>query len=174
MNRDVFADDAAHPIDFLYWLRGMPVSVMAELGTLLNPKIANDNAIAVFRHVDGSFSEAVCSFVTPAGENTLEIACEHGMIVGNYGDGPSNGARPAGAPQLKWWLRGEGWQVSDRPEIKSQGERIAGLAQPLADFLHGRRPPIATAVEGRDVLRLVLACYESAAQGRRIHLANAS
>ena len=48
--------------------------------------------------------------------------------------------------------------------------RIAGLAQPLADFLHGRRPPIATAEEGRDVLRMVLATYVSNDQGRRVTL----
>jgi len=52
----------------------------------------------------------------------------------------------------------------------SQGERIAALAGPLADFLHGCRGPIATALEGRDVLRMVLACYESDRQGRRINL----
>jgi predicted dehydrogenase len=168
LNRDIFADDAAHAVDFIYWLRGMPVSVIAELGSLLNPKIPNDNGIAVFRHADGSFSEAVCCFATPAGENTLEIACEHGIIVGNYGDLPSSAVRPEGAPQLKWWLRGSGWTVSDLPAIKAQGERIGGLAEPLADFLHGRRPAIATAEEGREVLRLTLACAESSAAGRRI------
>ena len=59
LNRDIFADDAAHPIDFIYWLLGMPVSVVAELGTLLNPAIPNDNAIAVFRYADGRFAEVV-------------------------------------------------------------------------------------------------------------------
>lgn len=167
-NRDIFADDAAHPIDFLYWLLGKPVSVFCELGTLLNPKVPNDNAIAVFRYADGSFAEASCSFVAVAGENTLEILCENGVIIGNYGDGPSNGARPAGAPQLKWFIPGKGWTISDLPEINGQGERIAGLAGPIAEFLHGKRPPIATAEEGRDVLGLVLACYESDEQGRRI------
>lgn len=171
LNRDIFADDAAHPIDFIYWLLGMPISVIAELGTLLNPAIPNDNAIAVFRYADGTFAEASCSFVAVAGENTLEIACEHGIIIGNYGDGPSNAVRPPGAPQLKWYLeKNREWTVSDLPEINGQGERIAGLAGPLAEFLQGKRPPIATAEEGRDVLRLVLACYDSAAQGRRINL----
>jgi predicted dehydrogenase len=168
-NRDIFADDAAHPVDFLYWLLGMPVSVVAEMGTLLNPKIPNDNAIAVFRYADGAFGEISCSFVAVAGENTAEIECEHGVIVGNYGDAPSNAVRPPGAPQLKWYLRPEGrWTISDLPEIKGQGERISNLAGPLAEFLHGKRPPIATVEEGRDVLRLVQACYESAEQGRRI------
>lgn len=170
LNRDIFADDAAHPIDFIYWLLGKPSSVMCELGTLLNPKIVNDNAIAVFRYPDGKFAEVSCSFVAVAGENTLEILCENGFIVGNHGDGPSNHVRPAGAPQLKWYLHGKGWTISDLPEINGQGERIAGLAEPLAEFLHGKRPPIATAEEGRDVLGLVLACYESDAQGKRVSL----
>lgn len=171
LNRDIFADDAAHPIDFIYWLLGKPVSVMAEMGTLLNPAVPNDNAIAVYRYADGSFAEVSCTFVAPAGENTLEIICENGVIIGNYGDAPSNGARPAGAPQLKWLIHGGGgWTVSDLPEVNGQGERIAGLAAPLAEFLHGKRPPIATAEEGREVLELVLACYDSYEQGKRIEI----
>lgn len=171
LNRDIFADDAAHPIDFIYWLLGMPVSVFAEMGTLLNPAIPNDNVIAVFRYADGTFAEVSCTFVAVAGENTLEVICENGVIIGNYGDGPSNAVRPPGAPQLKWYVaKTNGWTVSDAPEINGQGERIAGLAGPLAEFLLGKRPAIATAEEGRDVLGLVLACYESAEQGRRVNL----
>jgi len=170
LNRDIFADDAAHPIDFLYWLLGMPVSVVAEMGTLLNPAIINDNGIAIYRYADGTFAEASCSFVAIAGENNLEIICEHGSIIGNYGDGPSCGVpRPAGGIQLKWYLDKVGdWTVSDIPDIKGQGERIAGLSGPIAEFLQGKRPPIATAEEGRDVLRMVLACYDSVERGRRI------
>ncbi len=59
---------------------------------------------------------------------------------------------------------------SNVPEITGQGQRIAGLAQPLAEFLHGRRAPIATAAEGRDVLRMVQGCYDSAESGARIKL----
>lgn len=169
-NRDIFADDAAHPIDFIYWLMGMPSSVFCEMGTLLNPAIPNDNAIAVFRYDDGKFAEASCSFTAVAGENTLEIVCENGVIIGNYGDGPSNGVRPPGAPQLKWYLHGSGWTTSDLPEINNQGERIAGLSGPLAEFLHGKRPAIATAEEGREVLGLVMACYESDKQEKRIEI----
>ena len=111
-----------------------------------------------------------CSFVAVAGENTLEVVCENGVIIGNYGDAPSSGVRPPGAPQLKWYLHGSGWTISDLPEINNQGERIAGLSGPLAEFLHGKRPAIATAEEGRDVLGLVMACYESAEQGKRIEI----
>ena len=157
-------------MDFVYWLRGLPESVTAEITTVANPKIPNDNGIAVFRYADGTLAEVSCTFVARAGENTLEIVAENGFIAGNYGDLPSTAARPAGAPQLKWWLKGAGWATSELPEIKSQGERICGLAAPLAEFLHGRRPPIATAEEGRDVLRMVDASLQSSAEGRRVQI----
>ncbi len=171
LNRDIFADDAAHPIDFIYWLLGMPASVTAEMGTLLNPSIPNDSAIVVFRYPDGAFAEASCSFVALAGENVLEILCENGVIIGNYGDVPSCSLPWPPGVQLKWYLHGSGnWTISDLPDIRQHGERIAGLAGPLAEFLRGERLPIATAEEGRDVLKMVLACYDSAEQGRRIQL----
>ena len=170
LNRDIFADDACHAIDFLYWLLGEPSSVFAEMGSLLNPAIPNDNAIAVFRFPNGVIGEVCCSFVTVAGENTTEIVCQNGVIINNFGDLPSClSPRPSGGIQLKWYLQDSGqWSVSSLPDITNQGERIAGLAGPLAEFLLGRRPAIATAEEGRTVLRMVLACYESAREGRRI------
>lgn len=167
-NRDIFADDAAHPLDFLYWLRGMPVSVSAELSTMA---LANDTGIVVLRYADGALGEVSCSFRALAGENVTEVICEHGVIIQNYGDVPScNVPRPPGAgPQLKWYRDGQ-WTASEVPEIKEHSERIRGLAGPIIECLRGQRPPIATAAEGRDVLRLVLACYESSEQGRRIEI----
>lgn len=172
MNRDIFADDAAHPVDYMLWMLGQPKSVTAELGTLLNPRIVNDNAILLFRYADGSFAEVSCSFAAVAGENTTEIVCEKGTIVANYGELVSTmNPRPAGGIQLKWFHQEEGaWTASDLPDIVNHGDRIRGLAGPLADFLHGRRPAIATAEEGRTVLKLILACYDSASAGRRIEL----
>jgi predicted dehydrogenase len=173
LNRDIFADDAAHAIDFLYWLLGMPKSVTAEIGSLLNPNIPSDNAIVVFRYADGAFAEASCSFTCVAAENTTEIIGEKGTIIQNYGDVPSaNVPRPGNAAGLKWRLQETGeWTESDIPSPPDHGYRIRALASPLAEFLLGRRDPIATADEGRTVLRLVLACYESSREGRRIALA---
>ena len=170
LNRDIFADDAAHPADFLYWLLGLPESVTAEITTLLNPLIPNDNGIAVFRYPGGALAELSGTFVAVAGENNTEIVCENGVIVGNYGDGVSGGIpRPPGGIQLKWYLKDEGqWTVSELPDIAKHGDRLYGLCGPIAEFLHGRRPPIATAAEGRDVLKMILASLDAAAQGRRV------
>lgn len=173
LNRDIWADDASHPIDFIYWLFGMPQSVTAELASLANPKVPNDNGIALFRYADGMIAEVSCSFVCTAHESTTEIIAEKGTLIHNYGDGPSsNGERPDGGIDLKWYRADQDrWEILDVPRFNGQGERIANLAAPLADFLHGRRPPLATAEEGCDALRMMLACYEANETGTRIPIA---
>ena len=90
----------------------------------------------------------------------------------NYGDVPScNVPRPAEACGLKWYtVERQDWTCSDIPSPTGHGERIAGLAGPLAEFLHGERPPIATAEEGRTALRMTLACYVSVREGRRVFM----
>lgn len=172
LNRGLWADDAAHAIDFLYWLLGPPVSVSAEIATIVSPKLPDDHGIAIFRYADGTMAEVVSSFTCVAGENTTEIIGTEGTVIQNYGDAPScSSPRAPGAPGLKWFLRGAtDWTDSGLPSPTNQGERIRALAAPLAEFLHGRRPPIATAREGREVLRLTLACHDSAAAGRRLSL----
>jgi predicted dehydrogenase len=171
LNRDIFADDAAHAADFIYWLLGMPVSVTAELGTLLNSNIPNDNAIAVFRYADGTFAEMVCSFACVTHENTTEVVAEKGTIIQNYGDQPSTPARPKGRLGLRWFIEDTGkWEDGPDAGFRYQSERITNLAAPMAAFLKGERETLATASEGRDVLRMILACYESNESGRRVAL----
>lgn len=171
-NRDIWADDAAHAIDFVHWLLGVPETVTAEIESLFHPKMPMDNGVAIYRYRGGPVAEVCCSFTCVASENTTEITAEKGSIIQNYGDGPSCGLpRPAGACGLKWYLAGQkDWTCSDIASPPGHGARIAGLAAPLAEFLHGRRPPIATAEEGRTSLRMTLACHLSARRGCRVAL----
>ncbi len=173
-NRDIWVDDASHPIDLLHWWLGAPATVMAEIGTLHNPKVPSDNGIAVFRYADGTFAEVSCSFTCVAGENTTEIVGEAGVVIQNYGDVPSaNVPRPPDGVGLKWYLHGTGkWTISEISSPTAHGERIAALAGPIGEFLLGRREAIASVQSGRESLRLLLACYNSAGQGRRIQLDN--
>lgn len=174
LNRGMWADDAAHAIDFLFWLFGRPETVTAEIDTLLNPKVPDDHGVAVFRYANGPMAEVTSSFTCIAGENTTEVFGETGALVQNYGDGPSTSVpTPRGAVSLKWFTEAhDDWQVADFEPPANQGVRIKGLAGPLAEFMTGRRGPIATAEEGRDVLEMTLACYQSAESGQRITLKN--
>jgi predicted dehydrogenase len=172
LNRGMWADDAAHAIDFLLWLLGEPESVVAEIATLRDPRVPDDHGVAVFRYRDGTFAEVVSSFVCLAGENTTEIVGEDGVIIQNYGDGPSAQApRPRDAVGLKWFLKGgREWFNSAIPSPAAHGERIAALAPELVKFLKGERPAICTAREGMMSLRMTLACYRSAELGRRVRM----
>lgn len=172
LNRGMWADDAAHAADFLLWLLGKPATVTAEVATLRDPRVPDDHGIAIYRYADGTFAEVVSSFTCAAGENTTEIVGEKGVLIQNYGDGPScNAPRPDGAIALKWFLQADGaWTNSELAAPKNHGERIGHLARPLLEFLQGVRPPIATAEEGRDALRMILASYEAAERGERVEI----
>ncbi|NIK80575.1 putative dehydrogenase [Paenibacillus castaneae] len=171
-NRDIWADDSSHPIDFFHFLLGVPETVTAEIASLYNPRIPNDNGIAIFRYPGGPLAEVSCSFTCTAAENTMEIICERGTIVQNYGDVPScNVPRPEGATGLKRYYAESGvWEESDIASPANHGYRISGLAGPIAQFLHGERGPLATAEEGRTSLRMVLASYVSNREGRRVSI----
>lgn len=171
-NRDIWGDDASHPIDFIHWLLGVPETVTAEIESLYNPKVPNDNGISVFRYKDGPLAEVFCSFTCVAAENTTEIFAENGSIIQNYGDVPSVLANTDhGISGLKWYLSDEKkWTYSEIPSPANHGLRIVGLSGPLSDFLHGKRGPIASADEGRTSLRMLLASYLSSREGSRVFL----
>jgi predicted dehydrogenase len=177
LNRGMWADDASHAIDFILWLLGQPESVSAEIDTLRSPKVPDDHGIAIFRYPATSphpnaFAEVVSSFTCLAGENTTEIVGENGVLIQNFGDGPSTAVpRAPGSVGLKWFLKGDkDWTLCNIPSPSGQGERIAALAPEILKFLQGQRAPLCTAEEGRASLKMTLASYDSAAQGRRVSL----
>jgi predicted dehydrogenase len=170
-NVGMWADDASHAIDFLYWLLGMPETVYSDIDTLLNPDIPDDHGIAIYRYADGTFAEVMSSFTCVAGENTTEVVCEKGVIIQNYGDGPSCNVPRDDDRGLKWYLQESGeWTRCDIPSPANHSHRIFALAEPILEFLAEGRHTLASAEEGRDSLHMTLSCYDAAQDGRRISL----
>ncbi len=169
LNRDIFFDDSAHPINLMLWMFGMPSTVYCEMSTMLNEKIPNDNCVALFKYDNGMIAEISCSFTTSAAEITTEIYLERGSVQQYYGDAPATRLpRANSASGLSWYREGDKcWTVSDIPSPKAHSERLAWQAEPFAEFLHGAQP-LCDMYEGRDTLRLVLACYLSYARGERV------
>ncbi|MBQ3079642.1 MAG: Gfo/Idh/MocA family oxidoreductase [Clostridia bacterium] len=168
-NRDIFADDSAHPINMMLWMFGMPKTVMCELSTMLNEKIPNDNGVALFKYENGLIAEISCSFTTSASEITTEMYCEKGSVQQYFGDNPATRLKkPEGMCGLKWFKEGDSdWTDSGIETPASHGLRLRDQAGPLAEFLNGGKE-VCTAEEGRDSLRLVLACYLSNELGQRV------
>jgi predicted dehydrogenase len=172
LNRDIFADDSAHPIDMLNWIFGVPETVMAELSTQHNMKVPNDNGVALFKYPNGMIAEISCYFSCCASEPTTEVYGAKGTILQYYGDGPSTFLpRPAGQPGLKWFVTGDAdWTDSQIPSPPGHGVRLGAQAKPFAEFLNGERGPICSVYEARNSLRMVLACYLSAREGKRVRI----
>jgi len=172
LNRDIFADDSSHPIDMLNWIFGVPETVMAELTTMDNPNVVNDNGVALFKYPNGMIAEISCYFTCCASEPSTEVYGSDGSILQSYGDGPSTSLpRPEGQPGLKWYVHGDkDWTASDIASPPAHGFRLGAQAKPFSDFLHGKIPPICSVYEARDSLRMVLACYVSSRTGERVRI----
>lgn len=169
LNRDIFADDAAHPADLILWLFGMPRYVSCEISTARRNYIKNDTAVAVMRYDSGMLCELSFSAVCSAAEITTEAYFEDGAMQHYGGDQPAAASNDNTHPVLRWYHNADKkWENADVPTVSAQGERIAGQAKPLAEFLNGKRPPICTAREAHDALRLVLACCQSSVRGSRV------
>lgn len=171
LNRDIFADDSAHAVDWLHSLFGMPETVSCEMATMHIPEVKNDTGVALFQYKNGLIVEMMFSSACAAAEITTEGYFEKGALQHYGGDGPATRLPHEGQPALKWFVEGEkDWKISELPIPAGQWERIKGQAKPLADFLNGLRPSICSAEEARDSLRMVLACYLSAREGRRVRI----
>ncbi|MCY4023525.1 MAG: Gfo/Idh/MocA family oxidoreductase [Anaerolineaceae bacterium] len=168
-NMGMFMDDASHAADFLYWMLGAPVSVMAEIDNLVTDVAPDDNGVAIYRFAGGEIGILFNSSTTLAAENTTEIYGDAGSIIQNHGDVPSaNLPRLPGAMALKIWRQATGaWELPEFP-LRPHGERIRDVARPLVDYLHGRCGPLATAEDGRVCIEMILGAYESARTGRRV------
>lgn len=169
-NMGMFMDDASHAADWFLWLLGKPKSVIAEIDNVVTDVAPDDNGIAVFRFGKGEMGLLVNSSTQLAAEATTEIYGDKGVIVQNYGDQPSSWLpRPQGATALKLFSAGgNDWQRFDFPADTPHGNRIHAVARPAVDFLLGKRGAIATAEEGRIVIEMILAAYQSAREGRRV------
>ena len=151
---------------------GKPVSAMAEIDNVVTDIAPDDNGIALFRFARKEMGILMNSSTMLAAESTTEIYGNEGVIIHNFGDSPSSSLpRSPSAVALKIFRAGQqDWQAFEFPADTPHAHRIRAVARPAIDYLLGKRPPIATAEEGRIGIEMVLAAYQSAREGRRILL----
>ncbi len=136
-NMGMFMDDASHATDFIHWMLGRPTSVIAEIDNILTDVAPDDTGLAVYRFSSGAMAILLNTSVTLAGENTTEIYGDQGVVIQNYGDGPScNIPRPENAIAVKLYTRDQpAWQDLGIPIPQSHGERISAVPRPCIDCL---------------------------------------
>ena len=169
-NMGMFMDDASHATDFIYWMLGKPSSVIAEIDNVLTDVAPDDTGVAVYRFPSGAMTILINTSVTLAGENTTEIYGNEGVVIQNYGDGPScNVPRSEDAVALKLYTRDEpSWKDLGIEIPNSHGERIAGVPRPFIDCLKNDTESDVTVEDGRVSVEMVLGAYRSAQEGRRV------
>jgi predicted dehydrogenase len=169
-NVGMFFDDAVHAADFLYWLLGEPLSVMAEIDNVLTDVAPDDIGVAIYRFPGGAMAALENASITLAGENTTEIYGDLGVLIQNHGDLISTGMATPESVALKQYRRDHlGTWLNHPFEVpRSHGERIAAVPRPWLNILKDGAPPTAGARDGRVSVAMCLAAYESARTGRRI------
>lgn len=169
-NMGMFMDDASHATDFIYWILGKPSSVVAEIDNVLTDVAPDDTGVAIYRFPSGEMAILINTSVTHAGENTTEIYGDKGVVIQNYGDGPScNIPRPEDAVALKLYTtENPSWKDLGIAIPNNHGERISGVPRPFIDCLINDTEPDVSVEAGRVSVEMVLGAYRSAKEGKRI------
>lgn len=169
-NMGMFMDDASHATDFIHWMMGRPISVMAEIQNTVTDFSPDDTGMAIYRFASGAMVSLLNSSVTLAGENTCEIYGDEGVLIQNHDDSPSTTPPlPPGATLLKMRTRQQPeWRDLGLPIPESHGARIAAVPKPFIECLKNDTEPPVTAYDGRVSVEMVLNAYQSAREGRRV------
>lgn len=169
-NMGMFMDDASHATDFIYWMLGKPISVMAEIDNVLTDVAPDDTGVAIYRFPSGEMAILINTSVTHAGENTTEIYGDQGVVIQNYGDGPScNIPRLEDAVALKLYTtENPSWKDLGIQIPNNHGERISGVPRPFIDCLINDTEPDVSVEAGRVSVEMVLGAYRSAEEGKRV------
>lgn len=162
-------DLGVHHVDLLHWLSGQEVvSVSAEVATLGAKQETENNALVSLTFGDGAIAQLFLSFTTslPAGFHIQRVEV--------YGATGSAWCAPATVerPPLRVFVEGP----ADDPLLGITEIRVpdadpwANTIEHFADSVLNQSTPLTTFDDGRRALEVVLACYEAAAEGRRVHL----
>jgi len=171
----VMLDMGCHAFEFFRWVLGKPraVSVMAQMGTYVHgdKTLGDDNSIGIVEFEGGAVGMAEESWAKRGGmDDRAEIYGAEGVV---YADLLHGNALETFSE------RGYGYAVEKAPDTKGWTFTIYeeawnyGFPQELAHFVgcvkHGTQP-LETGEDGRAVLEIIMAAYESAATGRRVAL----
>lgn len=169
-NRGMWMDDASHATDFIAWMLGRPISVMAEIQNTVTDISDEDTGVAIYRFEGGTMAVLVNSSVTLAGENTCEIYGDAGVLIQNHDDAPSTNVEPPPEAMLlkMYTTDNPQWRNLGLPIPATHGTRIANVPKPFIACLKNDTPPPVTAADGRLAVEMVLNAYRSAQEGQRV------
>jgi predicted dehydrogenase len=167
-----------HYVDLLRWTMGPVIEVSAIYATEDHQVEVEDTALAVLRFTSGAVGTIVSSTaVFPGFAQRLEVSGTGGTVVVEDGeivrraftsDSPDPGLRGTRLPRP---ASAEG--AAANAAALGVASHTAQIADLLAAVEQGREPSV-TGRNGREVLEVVSAVYESAREGRPVVLLDAT
>jgi predicted dehydrogenase len=169
----VLLDMGCHSIEYARWVFGKPKvkSVLASLGTYVHgdKTKGEDHSLCIVEYEGGKVALAENSWAKPGG---VDDRCE---ICGSGGFTRADLLR--GSALLTYSEPGYGYAVEKA--ATTQGYTFTmfeeiwnyGFPQEMAHFIRcvqGKETPVEAGEDGREVLKIICAAYESAGTGRRI------
>lgn len=169
----VLLDMACHSIEFARWVLGKPAtrSVTATLATFRHGHrtACDDHSICTIEFADGSLALCENSWAKPGGvDDKCEIYGTTGNTRADVGLGNSLLTYSEGGYDYAMEKAGttQGWSFTMWDELWNYG--YPQQIRHFADVANGRCAPCETVEDGLEVLRIICAAYQSAAEGRRI------
>jgi len=166
-------DEGIYWVDLFRWLAASEiVEVEARIGNLVHKDIAvEDWGMATFTFQNGVIAtlEAAWTIAAPRKSGPspkqnsvirLEVVGNRGEIIDQWFRAPGRAVLAAGASD--WIFE----RQSEQPFVPPAPVPLAHLVE----CLEGRRQPVATIQEARRTLVAALAAYQSAREGRSVHL----
>jgi UDP-N-acetyl-2-amino-2-deoxyglucuronate dehydrogenase len=182
----VLVNQSPHMVDLLLWLMDDEVTEVSGYWANLNhPSVeVEDSAVAILRFANGGLGSIIASLSQKPGIYTkVHIHGSNGATVGVETDRGATfiaGMSAIAEPALNdlWTIPGEeahlaGFQAEDRARFKEIDAVNHYHALQTQDFLHAiieDRPPLVTGDDGRRVVALFQAIYESNREGKSIKL----
>ena len=169
----VLLDMGCHSIEYARWVLGKPAvkSVFAQLGTHVHgdKTRGEDHSLCIVEYEDGQVGLAENSWAKRGG---VDDKCE---IYGSGGFTRADLLR--GNSLLTYSEKGYGYAVEKAASTQGYTYTMFeevwnyGFPQEMAHFarcVKGEETPVETGEDGREVLKIIYAAYESAGTGKRI------
>lgn len=181
----VLVNQSPHPLDILLWLMGPVAEVSGAWANLNHPTVeVEDTAVATIRFKNGGLGSVVTSLSQKPGFYTkIHVHGSNGATVGVETDrGPTfiAGVTAIAEPPLNdlWSVPGEedrlaAFQAEDRARFAALDATTHYHALQFRDFLRAvreGRTPLVTGEDGRAVVELFTAIYQSGREGRAVRL----
>ena len=181
----VLVNQAPHQLDLLLWYMGEAVDVFGAWTNINHPYIdVDDTALAIVRFKNGGLGNLILSNSQQPGlYGKVHIHGSSGASVGVQTDGGAMfiaGQTPILEPPVNdlWTIPGEenrlpGWVAEDSARFLAIDTMTHYFAEQLHDFceaVQDGRPPLVTGEDGRRVVALFQAIYESQRTGQVVRI----